>query len=215
MMYLTRILLDPASRGVQRELAFPYEMHRTVMRAFPDLPRAELGRVLFRVDFPRSADFPVLYVQSLKRPDWTFLGEWNGYLARPSDGKENPAVREFSPVLKKGQCLRFRLRANPTVKREGKRYGILRAEDQVAWLIRKSRQGGFQVSENCVLVREERLMLSGKLKRNGDTHVLKHLAVVFEGHLVVTDLERFRETLANGIGSAKGMGFGLLSIAPG
>ena len=38
--------------------------------------------------------------------------------------------------------------------------------------------------------------------------------VVFEGRLVVTDVERFRQALADGIGSGKAFGFGLLSVAP-
>jgi CRISPR system Cascade subunit CasE len=37
--------------------------------------------------------------------------------------------------------------------------------------------------------------------------------VLFEGLLRVTDVERFRTTLASGIGSGKAYGFGLLSIA--
>lgn len=39
-------------------------------------------------------------------------------------------------------------------------------------------------------------------------------SVRFDGHLQVTDVERFRATLVAGIGSAKAYGFGLLSIAP-
>ena len=37
--------------------------------------------------------------------------------------------------------------------------------------------------------------------------------VLFEGRLVVTDAEQFRETLCQGIGSGKAYGFGLLSVA--
>lgn len=39
-------------------------------------------------------------------------------------------------------------------------------------------------------------------------------AVRFEGYLQVTDGDRFREILKNGLGSAKAYGFGLLSLAP-
>ena len=34
-MYLSRLILNPRSRRVQRELAEPYEMHRSLMKAFP------------------------------------------------------------------------------------------------------------------------------------------------------------------------------------
>jgi CRISPR system Cascade subunit CasE len=42
---------------------------------------------------------------------------------------------------------------------------------------------------------------------------LTHHAVRFDGLLVVTDPERLRHALRAGIGSAKGFGFGLLSLA--
>lgn len=45
-------------------------------------------------------------------------------------------------------------------------------------------------------------------------HKLTFGSVLFEGRLRVTDAERFRATLAAGIGSGKAYGFGLLSIAP-
>ena len=38
--------------------------------------------------------------------------------------------------------------------------------------------------------------------------------VVFDGHLRVTDERAFKAALANGIGSGKAYGFGLMSIAP-
>ena len=50
-------------------------------------------------------------------------------------------------------------------------------------------------------------------KLYGHRHDITHFAVKFEGELVVTDPTRFAETLKNGIGSAKGFGFGLLSVA--
>ena len=51
------------------------------------------------------------------------------------------------------------------------------------------------------------------LHRNGATHKLRLLAVRFDGLLQVTDPDRLRETVRRGIGSGKGFGFGLLSLA--
>jgi len=42
---------------------------------------------------------------------------------------------------------------------------------------------------------------------------LRLLAVTFDGLLRVTNVPRFVETLQAGIGSGKGLGFGLLSLA--
>jgi len=39
-------------------------------------------------------------------------------------------------------------------------------------------------------------------------------AATFEGILEVTDAEKFRQSLKQGIGTGKAYGFGLLSVAP-
>ena len=55
-MYLSRLILNPLSRRVQKEMANPYEMHRSIMRAFPARIGDDSERVLFRVDQqPRPA----------------------------------------------------------------------------------------------------------------------------------------------------------------
>jgi CRISPR system Cascade subunit CasE len=48
----------------------------------------------------------------------------------------------------------------------------------------------------------------------GNKEKLRHYAVRFEGTLEVVNPDNFSSALFNGIGSAKGFGFGLLSIAP-
>jgi CRISPR system Cascade subunit CasE len=48
---------------------------------------------------------------------------------------------------------------------------------------------------------------------NGVIRKMTHLAVQFDGVLEVTDPAKFLETVRQGIGSAKGFGFGLLSLA--
>jgi len=110
-MYLSRLTLNPRTRRVQRELANPYELHRTLMSAFPDkLPEGE--RVLFRVDVDDRTGVPTVLLQSHSAPDWAWLGDprANGYLMRAPESK--PFELTFTP----GQTLAFHLRANPTVK---------------------------------------------------------------------------------------------------
>lgn len=48
----------------------------------------------------------------------------------------------------------------------------------------------------------------------GEKQRLTFSSVLFEGELEITDANAFRQTLAQGIGSGKAYGFGLLSIAP-
>ena len=213
-MYLSRLFLNPRNRRVQREVAHPYEMHRSLMRAFPDDLKEGDERILFRLEPGRNGALTLL-VQSWTLPDWSYLAEpeFRGYLL-PVD-EPNPAVKSFDLDLAPGQVLAFRLRANPTVKRrynekDHKRVGIYDEEEQFAWLKRKGELGGFRLVSARTGCQED---VGGKIKRDQETHTLKLAAVQFDGLLQVTDPDRLRQTVRQGIGSGKGFGFGLLSLA--
>jgi CRISPR system Cascade subunit CasE len=213
-MYLSRLILDPRSRRVQREVAEAYQMHRSLMRGFPgDLKEGD-ERVLFRLEQGRNGAL-ILLLQSWNLPDWSWLAapEARGYLLPL--GEPNPAVKSFDLALAPGQILAFRLRANPTVKRrfnekDHKRVGIYAEQEQLAWLGRKGELGGFRALSARTTDESD---VGGKIKRDEQTHALKLAAVQFDGLLQVTDPSRLRETVRNGIGSGKGLGFGLLSLA--
>jgi CRISPR system Cascade subunit CasE len=213
-VYLTQLILNPRSRRARAELTQPYEMHRTLMRAFGDDLTDE--RVLYRVDIDRTTGTPLVLVQSCNEPDWSFLEKTDSYLLDNGD-EENPTQKRFSIDTSKGQALVFRLRANPTVKRNGKRLGLFDEQDQLAWLQRKAEQGGFQILS--ATVRPEGLEQRQKHDKDkqhgtGESVSMTHYAVRFDGHLRVTDPELFAATIAAGIGPAKAFGFGLLSVAP-
>jgi CRISPR system Cascade subunit CasE len=210
-MYLSRLILNPRNRRVQAEVAHPYEMHRTIMRAFPDTLSSDAERVLFRLETNPRIGALTLLVQSWGVPDWSWLaalGE-RGYLL-PVEAP-NPAVKPFDLYLKPGQILAFRLLANPTVKRQEKRYGLCREEEQMAWLARKSERGGFRILSARA---SDQATVGGYVHRDDATHALHLLAVQFDGLLQVIDPDRLRETVRRGLGSGKGFGFGLLSLAP-
>lgn len=213
-MYLSRLILNPRSRQVQAEIAHPYEMHRTVLRAFAeDLSQTE-ERVLFRLDVHPRTGLPTLLVQSQTGPDWSYLAA-GSYLLPPDllpPGEVNPGVKEVELAFRPGQMLAFRLLANPTKRLgkqagpdKGKRVGLYRPEEQLAWLHRKGEQHGFQV-----------LTAIPTAQRRTDDHrrQLKFLSVCFDGVLKVLEPERFLAAVHQGIGSGKAFGFGLLSLAP-
>jgi CRISPR system Cascade subunit CasE len=204
-MYLSRLILNPRSRAVQRDLASPYELHRTVMGGFPDNLAASAERVLYRLDQMERGNQIWLLVQSQLEPDWSGLDAT--YLAQTD--RDNPAVKEVDMRPVPGQRLTFRLRANPTRRLvqpadKGKRVGIYKVDEQIQWLNRKAENGGFVV-ESVLPTQQQR---TDDRKRD-----LKFLSVQFDGILQVTDSEQFALALANGIGSGKAFGFGLLSVA--
>lgn len=222
MLYLSRFYPDLRSNAVRRDLADPYQLHRTLMHAFPDTGAGGPGRVLFRVDVARETGQPSLLVQSDRRPDWAGL---------PRDGRGRPYTcappewKPFNPVLGAGQRLRFRLCANPSAKhgsgskedrqskrpgRHGRRDALLTVELQRKWLDRKANAGGFRVIGVQVVPEG---WVTGEKGNGTGRHEMKFYAVRFDGVLEVTDPAKFLETVRQGIGSAKGFGFGLLSLA--
>lgn len=234
-MILSRLVLDSRNRSVRRDLADVQQMHRTVMSLFPEVSSEEARRtlgVLFRVDSdPRS--YPVLLLQSRTQPDWNKLPP--DYLAAGED--HNPASKDLSAVcdtLKPGMVLSFRLRANPTrkiltktgsdgIRRNGKRVELRTEADQIEWLRRKGAGSGFILTSVRAVPEVPNLRVIGQGKFSGARSDPYHeglrsrltfAAVLFEGVLTIADLDKFRQTIEQGIGSAKAYGFGLLSIAP-
>lgn len=229
MTYLSRLVPNPRSYAVRRDLADCYQMHRTVLAAFPDVEGSgrEAFNVLYRIDVERGG--AVLLVQSGSQPDWRRLPP--GYLASHTCKD----VDEQYSGIAEGQRVRFRLRANPT-KRLGKSSGDsarrrvdLRAEeDQLAWLQRKGRAAGFDLVKvraslgigalGPIEAPDVRVTpadkVTGKCREGATAHRLTFGSVLFDGELRVADRNRFQVALRSGIGSGKAYGFGLLSIGP-
>jgi CRISPR system Cascade subunit CasE len=213
-MFLSRIVLSGQDSRALHAQADAYLMHQLVYAGFPDREAGGPGRVLFRVDGDRSGRAPEVLVQSEREPDWS------GLLAESVlQAADHKAVRLH---LAAGHRLRFRLRANPTVRRvfsppapegqpkkSGTRVGVYGEDPQRAWLARKAEQHGFRVLDSRVTDRG--LQVARKAKGSSP---LQHLCVDFDGTLEVTDSDRFLAVLYSGIGSAKAFGFGLLSVAP-
>lgn len=236
-MWLSRLILDPRSRAVQRDLADCQQMHRTVLSAFPAVatatgaPRQELG-VLYRLETERSGRLLVL-VQSRVEPDWSRLPR--GYLLDTQGQPPNPAckpVGERYARLRLGMILAFRLRANPTrkidtkskagVRRHGRRVEARNEGAQLAWLQRKAAQAGFEVLSiqarpdvQAVQARPESKVTGFRSQPDAPArHRLTFASVVFDGVLRIADADRFRFALEHGVGPGKSYGFGLLSLAP-
>jgi CRISPR system Cascade subunit CasE len=175
---------------------------------------------LFRIDRHPSGAV-VIIVQSAVRPDWEYAFHNVKHLLKPEHLlAAEAAVREFDPSFTNGDSLRFRLTANPTrkidtktgpdgKKNHGRRVPV-RADGLYNWLARKGAANGFSVGEGAVVIQTGYAYAKKPTDREGQ----KLFAVSYEGRLTVTDAARFREALIQGIGSAKGYGFGLLSAVP-
>jgi len=222
-MFLNRIHIDPRCKEARRDLSDPYQLHSTLCRAFSSSDKkCPEGEFLWRLEPETdSTGCPRILVQSRTIPDWTGIGV-KGWLAE-ADPAINLKERLKLDSLKAGQRFRFRLRANPCVTRDGKRQGLLKLEDQEAWIARKGEQHGFSLphltpfdfSESTqerfdVRISQEQMLGGKQHSGNG----IRIFSALYDGILTVTEPDKFRDVVQTGIGHGKAMGLGLLSVAP-
>ncbi|WP_175956835.1 type I-E CRISPR-associated protein Cas6/Cse3/CasE [Schaalia sp. Marseille-Q2122] len=237
-MYLSRCEINPNRRGAKHLLGNPQAMHAAVLACFPRSLSAENGRVLWRVDHSENGVF--LYVTSQLEPDFTVIQEQAGWLdARTAVAK---SYDRFLDSLQDGQFFHFRLSANPVwsvPKRvrnapheepRGKVKAHVTTTQQENWLIQRAPNLGFEICVNSegldgdiTLADEEvprvlsvvgnRTWTFTKGREEERRRVTLQM-VTFEGVLQVTDADRLRETLVNGIGRGKAYGCGLLTLVP-
>lgn len=205
-MYLSQLRLNPTSGAARRDLADPYQMHRTLSRVFADGADVRPGRFLWRLERGSSmSDAGVVLVQSEKPGHWNVLDEFPGYVVTLQADKPLNIEKWAVP----GRRCRFRLAANPTVTRDGKRLGLLKEEQQLTWLSRQGQRGGFDVVGAVCSGRDRISVPHG----SGGTR-LTVTRVQFDGELIAREAAAFHRTLQSGIGHAKALGLGLLSLAP-
>lgn len=192
--------------------------------------------------FPEQDERPFLFRQELEtdalHPDARPRGLPLFYLLSSVEPVDVPGLlhcqtKPFRPRLETGMRLGFHLRANPVVARkaEGRKnsqhHDVLmdakraaRAEEvtdarQVAqrmdraaldWLDQRAERAGF-----CLLAEPQlSAYQQHTLRRRG--REIHFSSIDYQGALEVTDPERFRETLAGGLGRSKGFGCGLMLV---
>lgn len=215
-MHLSRLFLNEGNRQANADLRSAYGLHQSLRWAFPGagephtpLPGGE--RLLWRNDGEKG-----LLVQSVTRPDWQALEDrWPGYF-------RDVQIKALDlSGLREGDRLRFRLRANVTVNRwrdgqdreadpRTRREALRGAREQLEWLDRQGERSGFTV-------------LGADIVQSGNVRLYKArggapmtlFAVTFEGLLAVENGGQLVQTAQGGIGKAKSLGFGLLSLARG
>lgn len=205
-MYLSRLQLNPLDPSARRDLASAYEMHRTLARVFSADANSKPARFLWRLERDGNAmhDTTVL-VQAAQPGRWDLLRAEADYLDRMDADKHVP----LDKLLGAAQHYRFRLLANPTVTRGGKRIGLHGEETLMAWLARQAQRAGFALhAASC----SAHGRLNVTQSRVGQRITID--TAMFDGRLEAVDLERLKRSLLCGIGPAKALGMGLLSLAP-
>jgi CRISPR system Cascade subunit CasE len=153
-------------------------------------------RHLWRFDALAGKQY-LLIVSAADRIDGGELGPAE---SKPYDG--------FLNKLEKGQVWRFRLAANATICRNGKRLPLT-VGGQPDWLEKRAEPNGFELQDIQVR-KNDNIQFR---KRQSDRNIVTIQVTEFEGILTVTDPEKLRSALKTGIGHAKAYGCGLMTLA--
>ncbi len=201
-MYLSQLRFDSRHSPVRQCLRDAYHLHATLMSAFQieaKSPQQAAG-VLFRQE-PQPEGFWIkVLVQSQQLPQWSLLTE------RLGSGLQYQSKMIGAIPLQIGQILCFRLRANPCLTHHRKRQGLIGEANQRQWLERKAQLNGFQLL--YFAVQDEGIQKSYK-----QNQLLSIYTVLYQGVLTVTQPAQFLDSLKQGIGPAKSLGCGLLSLS--
>ncbi|AXE30992.1 type I-E CRISPR-associated protein Cas6/Cse3/CasE [Chromobacterium phragmitis] len=198
-MYLTQLRLDARQAAARRDLANAYDMHRSLCRAFAADEHAKPARFLWRLErHDATQGEAVVLVQSEQPGNWQPLSHLLNVASKPL---------LLDTLVQTDKRYFFRLLANPTVTREGKRYGLQAEEEQLTWLAR-------QLEKSGAVVQHVQRGLSQQWRLRKPGRLITVQAVRFDGVLAVDDAQKLRLAMASGLGHAKAMGLGLLSLAP-
>lgn len=138
-------------------------------------------------------------------------------------------TRPFAPMLSAGQTLRFNLRANPTVCKNGKRHDLLMEAkrqrktqgDSRGYLVLSAASGadvvGAPGEQNGFTLRETSVdaYRQQQIRREKSRQMIQFSSVDYTGVLVLNDPVLFLQRLAQGYGKSRAFGCGMMMIKPG
>jgi CRISPR system Cascade subunit CasE len=189
--FLSQITM-PYAEALNRKLTNSYLWHQWIWQSFPGKPDAERD-FLFRVDIIRDTVRVLLLSEHIPQKNgdctWQSKSIADGFLMHTA--------------------YRFQVRANPTFRRSKDRRRIpLYQQDKLQdWFQRKLAAIGCNMhSIEVGQPQNEEFIKDGKRIRLS--------SVDASGILEVIERESFIKGFSQGIGSAKGFGFGLLMLQP-
>lgn len=206
-MYISRIELDTNRFETKRAVISPQILHSAIENCFSE---SEKTRKLWRLDSLREKEY--LLLLSRNAPD--FSGFIRQFCAEGTKGE----TKDYNALLDRvqaGQERRFRLRGNTVhsaaasdERKRGKIYPHVTTEQKKGWLLKKAESNGFEINgDDFDVTRTDDIRF-----RHGHGYVSLGIAD-FEGVLKISDAEKFKTALIQGVGRAKAYGCGFLTVA--
>ena len=144
-MYRSLLVLDLKHPSVRQALSNCQDMHRNLMKAFPEEQSSrEEGQILYRQ--MTILERPMLFVLSRDLPDWSQVKGMDAPLDRPPISLER-----LENKLTVNSVFRFSLLSSPCkkVSKEGKKNSVrvylFTPEEREKWICRKGEQNGFEI----------------------------------------------------------------------
>lgn len=184
---------------------------------------------LFNQDPNAKRDFLYRYEAQQGRPAYYIVSK-----RQPIDKQNfwNIQTKPYDPLLKAQQRFAFILRANPVVARDKKRHDIVMNEKYrigyqslpqdkrpsmreliektgFEWLNQRAKDNGFEITQEALQIDG---YLAHHIKKKPKTKGIRYNSMDFSGHLRVTEPEKFKSLLMDGMGKSKAFGCGLLLI---
>jgi len=198
-MYLSRVYVQwPKSKNA-------YTLHQSLWELFPNRPD-DARDFLFRVEQEKTGVGASILMQSQQEP------------ANGIESVELKAKRDYSLTLLEDQRFRFLLKANPVkTKKDEKgrknakgevkkcRVPLIKEEEQQQWLMRRL--------DGIAALEEMQISSCLPLYFRKGQQAGKVVPVRFEGVVRVVDPRAFKELITKGVGPAKALGCGMLSLA--
>jgi CRISPR system Cascade subunit CasE len=204
-MYLSKVEVNKQRIETKRALMNPQIMHASVKACFPESDE----RILWRMD-ALGYNLYIL-IASPRRPDFTAFIRQYGWPASGQTGQSADYAQLFDRITS-GSGWQFRLAANPVRTVEGKISAHVTAAQQRSWLLARAERNGFVLQDGAFdVVHRDTIRFSKGTGRDRREITLARAA--FEGALLVSDADLFKNALAGGIGRARAYGCGLLTVA--
>ncbi|WP_283583639.1 type I-E CRISPR-associated protein Cas6/Cse3/CasE [Limosilactobacillus difficilis] len=210
-MYLSRVQIDDRNRQKIRDLTHLGAYHNWVESSFPEeIAHHRRSRHLWRIDILRGKRY--LLIVSEEKPDSTRLEQYGVQGTVITKG-----YQAFIDKIRTDEIMNFCLVANPTYRTNGKVYPHITIEQQKNWLLDRMTDAGFEIlPENMSKTNEYQFDIVNRewptLYHNKRRVRLSR--VTFEGRLKVTNVDKIKETLINGVGREKAYGMGMLTVIP-
>lgn len=192
-MYISKILMDVRIPLVRSELASLNRLKLTLSNI------VNRGGFIYRIEnvpLDKNAFMQPIVLVSENRPDQAASGKPEGFFNLIE-------TYEYKIPVRNGMVYKFMVKANPSTKILFFNSEIEGKDLQKKWLESESFSNGFQLMD-CSVSQD------GYITDNADK--IKLLSAIFEGSMKITDENKFRNMLYNGLGRGKEYGLGLVSV---